>query len=506
MGKELERGAGILLPISSLPSPYGIGTMGKSAYEFVDQLKDAYQKYWQVLPVGPTSYGDSPYQSFSAFAGNPYFIDLDILVKEGLLKKAELNKIKWGNSEEYIEYDVIYKERFKVLKKAFKASKHKADKAYKDFVKDNSFWIKDYALYMAIKADHDNKEWLSWEEDIRFRKKSAIAKYEKKLEEEIDFYIFLQYKFYEQWNALKEYANAAGVQIIGDIPIYVALDSADVWVNPSLFVLDEELKPINVAGCPPDMFSAYGQKWGNPIYDWELMEKDDFSWWKKRMSASAKLYDVIRIDHFIGMVRYFNIPRELDPKDGFYKKGPGIKLIKAIDSVIGNAKVIAEDLGVIVPAVEKLIKKSGYPGMKVLEFAFDGGVNNSYLPHNHVKNTVTYLGTHDNDTLMGYLSTLPRKDMKFLKTYLNVKRTNDVPDALIRTALASSSDTVIFQMQDILKKDSTARMNIPSTLGCNWKWRMLEGEFTKEIRDSLKDLTKLYARSNVKNYFDQEEK
>lgn len=505
MGKEQERGAGILLPISSIPSPYGIGTLGDKAYEFVDLLVKSGQKYWQVLPVGPTSYGDSPYQSFSAFAGNPYFIDLDYLVGEGLLDRKEITGIKWCNNPEYVEYDVIYRNRFKVLFKAFKRSEHKENADYIRFVENNSDWLLDYALFMAVKADHDNVEWQKWEDDIKFRRKKAVDAYKKKLSVQIDFYMFLQFKFYEQWMALKKYANDRGVRIIGDIPIYVALDSADVWTNPSQFVLDRELKPVNVAGCPPDMFSSYGQKWGNPIYDWKVMEETDFAWWKRRMAASAALYDVIRIDHFIGIVRYYNIPLDKDPADGFYEDGPGIKLIKAIDSVTGNTGVIAEDLGVVIPKVTKLMQKCGYPGMKVIEFAFDGSVDNVYLPHNHGRNYVTYLGTHDNDTLQGYIDTLSRKNMKFLKEYLGIRYKKDAADALIRCAFASTSDTVIIQMQDILKKDTTARMNIPSTLGCNWKWRLCDGEFSEEIVSKLKNLTVLYDRCGIKNYFKREE-
>ena len=431
MGKELERGAGILLPISSLPSPYGIGTMGAKAYEFVDMLRASGQKYWQVLPVGPTSFGDSPYQSFSAFAGNPYFIDLDYLVDEGLLDREELQNTFWGKDPEYIEYDVIYNVRFDILRKAFKASAHKDTAEYAAFLEENSFWIHDYALFMAIKADHNNQEWLSWEKDIRFHKPEAVAKYEKKLADEIDFYIFLQYKFYEQWLRLKAYANKKGIKIIGDIPIYVALDSTDVWINPDLFLLDKDRKPVNVAGCPPDMFSSYGQKWGNPIYDWKAMEKTDFDWWKKRMAASARLYDVTRIDHFIGIVRYYNIPLDKDPIDGFYLEGPGIKLIDAIDSVMGDAKVIAEDLGVVVPEVTELIKKSGYPGMKVLQFAFDANTNNEHILHNHEKNYVVYLGTHDNDTVVGYLGTLEKSNQEYLMKYLGIKDMYSAASALI---------------------------------------------------------------------------
>ena len=508
MSKALERGAGILLPISSLPSPYGIGTMGRDAYDFVDMLKRAGQKYWQVLPIGPTSFGDSPYQSFSAFAGNPYFIDLDTLIAERLLKKEEVESYKWADSDDEIDYARLYRQRFEVLRKAFGRSEHKDSRGYADFIKENEQWIDDYALYMAIKADHNNREWLAWEPAIKKRKPEAMAAYREKLGEDVEFYKFLQFKFYEQWMPLKEYANRNGISIIGDIPIYVALDSADVWANTDQFQLSGSLAPSVVAGCPPDMFSSYGQKWGNPIYDWDVTEKDDFAWWKKRIAASAKLYDVIRIDHFIGIVRYYSIPANGEPKDGYYRQGPGKKLIDAIDSAIGSSKVIAEDLGVVVPEVQKLVKESGYPGMKVLEFAFDGNTANEYLPHNHAKNYVAYIGTHDNDMLKSYISGQSEELQEYMMKYLMANSLDDVAEKMIHALYMSSADTVILQMQDILGKDNSARMNYPSTLGGNWKWRLTKGaawEFTQEHIDKLRDLTRLYGRNRVKTYICKED-
>ena len=508
MSKALGRGAGILLPISSLPSPYGIGTMGRDAYDFVDMLKRAGQKYWQVLPIGPTSFGDSPYQSFSAFAGNPYFIDLDTLIAEGLLKKEEVESYKWADSDDEIDYARIYRQRFEVLRKAFGRSEHKDSRDYVDFIEENEQWIDDYALYMAIKADHNNREWLAWEPAIKKRKPEAMAAYREKLGEDVEFYKFLQFKFYEQWMPLKEYANRNGISIIGDIPIYVALDSADVWANTDQFQLSGSLAPAVVAGCPPDMFSSYGQKWGNPIYDWDVMEKDDFAWWKKRIAASAKLYDVIRIDHFIGIVRYYSIPANGEPKDGYYRQGPGKKLIDAIDSAIGSSKVIAEDLGVVVPEVQKLVKESGYPGMKVLEFAFDGNTANEYLPHNHAKNYVAYIGTHDNDMLKSYISGQSEELQEYMMKYLMANSLDDGAEKMIHALYMSSADTVILQMQDILGKDNSARMNYPSTLGGNWKWRLTKGatwEFTQEHIDKLRDLTRLYGRNRVKTYICKED-
>ncbi len=505
MSKKLDRGAGILLPVSSLPSPYGIGTLGAKAYEFVDMLKSSGQMYWQVLPVGPTSFGDSPYQSFSAFAGNPYFIDLDILIEEGLLKPEDVNSVFWGSDPEYVEYDVIYNARFKILRKAYEASDHKNSQSYGKFLKENEEWLQDYAVFMAIKGAHDNREWLSWEEDIRFRKPDALAGYERELADEIEFHKFMQFKFYEQWSALKTYANAKGIRIIGDIPIYVALDSADVWTNHTLFQLNEDRKPVNVAGCPPDAFSDWGQKWGNPLYDWDEMERRDFEWWKKRMASSAKLYDVTRIDHFIGIVRYYNIPADGVPKEGFYAKGPGMKLIKAIDSVMGDAGVIAEDLGVVVPEVTKLIKETGYPGMKVFQFAFDGNTLNEHALHNHEKNYVVYIGTHDNETIRGYIENATEQNIEYMMKYLGVDHKKQIADTLIRFAYMSVADTVIIQMQDLLGKDNSARMNLPSTIGTNWKWRLKDGEFTKEIRNRLRELTKVYGRDKYKWYFCKED-
>lgn len=494
MSKRLDRGAGVLLPISSLPSPYGIGTMGKDAFKFVDQLVKAGQKYWQVLPVGPTSYGDSPYQSFSAFAGNPYFIDLDGLIKDELLKQQEVDDVSWFVTEEYIEYDVLYNNRFPLLRKAFQRWKKKKSSGFKKFVKENKFWLEDYALFMACKEAFDQKEWLSWDEDIRNREEKAMEHYGKQLEEEIEFWKFLQFRFYKEWYKLRKYANEKGIQIIGDIPIYVALDSADVWAHRELFQLDGDGRPVEVAGCPPDAFAEDGQKWGNPLYDWSRMELDGFAWWKARMRACVQLYDVIRIDHFIGITRYFCIPADKLGKDGHYSYGPGGSFTKAMNSVLGDTKLIAEDLGVDYPAVEELLKKEGYPGMKVLLFAFDGGADNKYLPHNAEQNCVMYLGTHDNDTARGYLQSRTKGQLEFIKEYVSAQEDKDIVRQMIKTAYLSVADTVIIQMQDILEKDNCARMNFPSTLGTNWKWRLEKGAFDKEKIAFLKRLTELSAR------------
>ena len=491
-----KRGAGILLPISSLPSNYGIGTFGKEAFCFIDQLAKANQKYWQVLPIGPTSYGDSPYQSFSAFAGNPYFIDLDILIEEGLLSKEDVVTLSWGERCDKVDYATIYESRFIVLRLAFKKSKHEDEKEYVEFCKENEFWLHDYSSYMAIKNYFNDAEWLSWEEDIRNREPKAVAKYEKLLEEEIRFWKFCQYKFNQQWKKLKLYANEKGIKIIGDIPLYVAMDSADVWVHGRLFELDERKNPINIAGVPPDCFSKTGQRWGNPLYRWDVMEQNNFNWWRERMSANAALYDVIRIDHFIGIVRYFCIPNSCETAEiGEFKMGPGIKLTNAITEAIGDSEIIAEDLGVVVPKVRKLINKTNWPGMKILEFGFDGSSDNENLPHNYkTSNCVVYGGTHDNETMAGFFGSQKKDSLSYAMKYLNIKKKADISDAIIRLAYGSIANIAIFQMQDILKLDNSTRMNLPGTLGGNWEWRLKKDQFDETYQEKLKELTIIYGR------------
>ena len=491
---ELQRGAGILLPVSSLPSPYGIGTFGKAAYAFVDQLVEAGQRYWQVLPLGPTNYGDSPYQSFSAFAGNPYFIDLDMLCEEGLLKIDEIQHIEWQKTPDRVEYELLWEHRYMVLKQAFIRSNHKETEKYQHFMEENTQWIQDYGLFMACKENFGNVEWLKWDKDIRFRQPEALQRYRKAFSQEIEFYQFLQYKFYEQWSRIKKYANEHGVEIIGDMPIYVALDSVDVWVNPRLFELDEERKPVCVAGCPPDAFSDDGQKWGNPLYNWKVMEVEGFAWWKHRMAAAAKLFDVVRIDHFIGIVRYYVIPANDSARNGWFEWGPGEKLIRALDEARGRTKIIAEDLGVVIPQVGELLEKAGYPGMKVIEFAFDGNTDNPYLPHMYQKNCVVYGGTHDNETLVGYYDNLSVDNLAYALQYTDCSNRADLIEKVFLMAYRSIADTVIFQMQDVLEKGNEARMNLPATIGENWRWRLLEGEFTKEKRTWLKSLSIIYGR------------
>lgn len=492
---RMKRGAGILLSVTSLPSPYGIGSMGKAAYDFVDMLKETDQKYWQVLPLGPTSYGDSPYQSFSAFAGNPYLIDLDILIEEGLLKKKEVACCDFGDKEDDINYGLLYVNRFKVLRSACKRfDRNSAD--YKEFCIENKSWLNDYSLYMAIKDSQQGRSWLEWEEPLRNREKKALQSCKQELKKEIRFWKFLQFKFFEQWNALKAYANDKGIQIIGDIPLYVALDSADVWADREQFRLNKDGRPVEVAGCPPDAFSDDGQKWGNPLYDWEGMEKDGFTWWERRMKANGRLFDIIRIDHFIGVARYYSIPAgDPDARNGRWNKGPGKKLTDMIERTLGKNRIIAEDLGVLVPAVKKLLKKTGWPGMKILLFAFDGNTENEHLPYNYDDgNLVVYAGTHDNETVTGFFKQKTEEELQFIYQYLNIKTRDEIPDAILRAAYGSVADIVIMQMQDLLKLGNEARMNFPSTVGNNWRWRVIRGSLTEERKELLRTLVRVCGR------------
>lgn len=484
-----ERGAGVLLHISSLPSNYGIGTMGAEAYRFIDFLKSAGQKYWQVLPVGPTSYGDSPYQSYSAFAGNPYFIDLDLLIEEGLLTKRDVTKYKWQEDCTHVNYGMIYNGRFDVLRKAFSNSKHQETESYKIFCETNVGWLENYSLFMALKTYFKYKSWQEWPKDIKMREQEAMQRYSDLLKEEINFWKFCQYKFYAQWDAMLTYAHDNGIRVIGDIPIYLAMDSADVWVNPHLFQLDKKLAPKKVAGVPPDDFSADGQLWGNPLYDWKAMEADGFAWWKKRMRYASRLYDFIRIDHFIGVVRYFAIPaKDETARNGIYRKGPGKKLTDAINSVIDSSRIIAEDLGVVVDAVVKLRNQNDYPGMKIMQFGFNGDPNNDHFPENYTENTIVYGGTHDNETILGFFQNQNEWVQNYTMNYLGVKELKQIPWGMLKKAYSGVGRTVIFQAQDLLCLENDARMNFPSTMGMNWQWRLRKNQMGKGLAARMKKL------------------
>ena len=491
------RRSGVLMPVASLPGRYGIGTFSKEAYKFIDALKAAGQSYWQILPLGPTGYGDSPYQSFSTFAGNPYLIDLEALIKEGLLTREECDGFDFGKDEDRIDYEKIYLSRFKALKLAFSRSDLKRDKKYEKFLARNKFWLEDYALYMAVKDSFGGVSFAEWDDDIRLRRKKALDHYRKKYAEEIRFYKYIQYLFDRQWKALKKYANKKGIEIVGDIPIYVAFDSADTWANPRLFKFDDNCMPVAVAGCPPDAFCATGQLWGNPLYDWKYHKETGYEWWIKRMRHCLKLYDVVRIDHFRAFDEYYAIPYgDKTAEFGTWKKGPGLRFFKTLKKELGDMKVIAEDLGFLTPSVVKLVKDTGFPGMKVLQFAFDPREESDYLPHNYIKNCVVYTGTHDNDTVLAWYESISEEDRKFAERYMNNKghEGKELVWDHIRLALASVADTCIIPMQDYLVLGHEARINMPSTLGGNWEWRMKKGSFTKDLAREIKEITTLYCR------------
>lgn len=494
------RRSGILLPISSLPSKYGIGCFSKEAYEFVDGLSEAHQHFWQILPLGQTSFGDSPYQSFSTFAGNPYFIDLEKLIEEGMLTKEECEECDFGDDDRTVDYGKIYEERYDLLWCAFERSNIEENDEFKKFVKENEDWLPDYALYMAIKDSFEGIAWTEWEEDVRLRKKEALDEYREELEDDILFYEFLQFKFVEQWMKLKKYANDKGIEIIGDIPIYVAFDSADCWSDTKLFQFNSDNVPIAVAGCPPDAFAADGQLWGNPLYDWDYHKKTGYEWWIRRVQYSLRLYDVVRIDHFRGFDEYYSIPYgDKTAKNGKWEKGPGIDLFKSIEDKLGKLNIIAEDLGYLTDTVEKLVKDTGYPGMKLIQFAFDSREQSNYLPHTYEKNTIVYTGTHDNDTLVGWYDSISEEDREYALDYMNNRSTpkDKIYLDFIRMAMASVSDTAIIPLQDYLGLGSEARINIPSTLGGNWTWRMLPGELDKETISLISQMTKVYERDNA---------
>lgn len=494
------RKAGILLPITSLSSDYGIGCFSKSAYDFIDWLADAGQTYWQVLPIGPTSFGDSPYQSPSAFAGNPYFVSLEDLIEEGELSKSECDSADFGNAPDDIDYEKIYKNRFPLLKTAFKNFKDKNSTQYQKFLEKSRHWLDEYSLFMAIKEHFDGLEWHKWPEDIRLKESDAVLKYKIMLEDEIEFWCYIQYKFYSQWSKLKKYANDKGIKIIGDIPIYASMDSADVWSNPTLFQLDEKNVPIAVAGCPPDGFSATGQLWGNPLYNWKNHKQSGYSWWIKRLEHCFDLFDIVRIDHFRGFDEYYSIPYGMkDATIGKWEKGPGIELFRAMENALGKKDVIAEDLGFITDSVKQLLADSGYAGIKVLEFAFDArdtGSSNDYLPHNYPENCVAYTGTHDNQTLISWFDTISYEEKQVVRNYICDKFTPDekLHLPLICVLMMSVAKICIIPIQDYLGYKDDTRINIPSTLGTNWRWRLQKGELSEELKKEVLGMTRRYGR------------
>ena len=501
-----KRCSGILMPVSSLPGGYGIGSMGQAARDFVDFLVLAGQSVWQILPVGPTSYGDSPYQSCSAFAGNPYFIDLDQLAADGLLKPEDYAKENWGTNPNYCDYALLYQKRYKVLRKAYAAFLQQRpvpgyDTPYSDdwyrFTFLSDAWLPDYCLYMAIKEENKMCDWQTWPAPLRLRDPKALEEFRTGHADELGFWAFVQYEFAKQWQALKAYANSKGIKIMGDIPIYVAADSADAWAGRELFEMDSEGHPRRVAGCPPDYFAEDGQLWGNPLYDWAYHKRTNYAWWVRRVRHALSIYDILRIDHFRGFDEYYSIPYPAkDAVIGDWLKGPGMDLFNTVKEKLGDVDVIAEDLGYLTESVIEMVKESGYPGMKVLQFAFDSREESDYLPHNYERNCVVYTGTHDNDTILGWYYVMSEEDREFSKEYMgNAKSTDEeLPWDFIRMSMESVANLAVTPMQEFLGLGTEARINYPSTLGNNWKWRLLPGQFTPEMAKRIHRLTQITAR------------
>ncbi len=498
----MKRSAGILLPVTALPSRYGIGCFDTAAYAFVDFLKAAGQTYWQILPLGQTGYGDSPYQSVSAFAGNPYLIDLNALVREGLLTEAECIAASGADTEE-VAYSALYANRITLLKTAFLRSNMTENPEFTEFCQSQD-WLEDYALFMALKAEAGGSSWEHWAQEVRMREKAALSECRRRLTQEITFYKYLQFLFYRQWHSLKAYANANGIRIIGDIPIYAAYDSADVWAHPELFQLDDSGLPKAVAGCPPDGFAADGQLWGNPLYDWAYHRKTGYAWWIARLSASCALCDVVRIDHFRGFDAYYSIPYgEKTAKNGHWEDGPGLELFEAARQAIGDYAVIAEDLGFMTTRVEQLVRDCGFPNMKVLEFAFDSrdtGNRDAYLPHNYGENCVAYTGTHDNQPIVPWFCSLDRGVQQQVRAYLCDRFTPDecIHKPLIALLMRSPARLCIIPMQDWLGMDDTSRINTPATMGGNWKWRLHEAMLSPSLQQEIRSMTERYGRTGEK--------
>ena len=488
------RESGILMHISSLSGPYGIGTMGKHAFAFVDFLEEAGQRCWQILPLNPTGFGDSPYQSCSTFAGNPYLIDLDLLADAGLLDRQELESVQWCSSDEKVDFGLLYKHRLRILRQAY--ARHSETEAFARFRTENESWLPDFSHFMALKDRFGGKPWYQWEDALKFRKPEAMEASFLALADEIRFYSFVQYLFFAQWNALRDYAHGKNIRIIGDVPIYVPLDSVEVWKDPHLFQLDEALNPKVVAGCPPDGFSADGQLWGNPIYDWDTMNRNGFSWWIRRLEAAGTLYDTIRLDHFRGLESYWAIPYgDENARRGKWVKGPGKEFIQALKEALPGLDMIAEDLGYLTQEVLDLRDYSGYPGMKVLQFAFDSREPSDYLPHTYTLNTVCYTGTHDNLTMKQWFDTAEPEAVRHAAAYMCLSEQEGYVWGSIRTAFSSVSDLVIIPMQDVLNLGAAGRMNFPGTLSdSNWTWRQKDAIMAPVLSQKLRNLSKLYGR------------
>ena len=490
------RKSGILMHITSLPGPYGVGTLGKSAYAFLEFLHKSGQQSWQMLPLTPTGYGDSPYQSCSAYAGNPYLIDLDTLVRQHLLTKEELLGVDWGEDESCVDFGKLYKGRTPILKLAY--SRFRNDRALNAFIKKNASWLEDFALYMALKETHGYAPWFQWEKELKFRDPETLEEQKQLLEEPMRFYCFVQYMFYRQWNALRKKAGEYGIELIGDVPIYVPYDSVEVWKEPQLFQLDETLAPTDVAGCPPDAFTADGQLWGNPLYRWDVMKENGFQWWIDRLGAAGKLFDVVRLDHFRGFEAYWSVPYgDENARGGKWVKGPGMDFVNALKEKLPELNFIAEDLGYLTQEVIDLRDESGYPGMKVLEFAFDSKEPSEYRPHTYTANTVCYTGTHDNMTMRQWFEEASDEAVKVAVDYMTLTKKEGYVWGTIRTAMSSVSERAIVQMQDYLNLGGEARMNFPGKPSGNWTWRAKKGFTSNGLAAKILELTNRYDRGPV---------
>ncbi len=501
----MKRYSGVLLSVTSLPSKYGIGCFDEEAYKFVDWLEASGQKYWQILPLGATSHSgafDSPYQAYSAFAGSPYFISLDALIEEGVLTREECDAVDFGSDPAKVDYEALFRKRLPLLHKAYERSDVSRNEGFLNFCRENFWWLDDYALFMAVREFFGGAGWTQWPEDIRMHYGPALDYYREKLYFEVEFQKYLQYKFWQQWSALKKYANDKNILIVGDMPIYVSPDGSDVWAQPEMFQLDRQNRPTQIAGCPPDSFSADGQVWGNPLYRWDYHKATGYHWWVTRMWYSYQLYDMVRLDHFRGFDEYFAIPAgSASAKDGHWEKGPGMDLFHTLKWKLGDRAVIAEDLGLMTDGVRQLVRDSGYPNMKVLQFAFDpadiGGAN-EYLPHNYTNNCVVYTGTHDNETISGWFAGLDKENRDHVRAYLRDADTANkwMHRKLIDLAMMCCADTCIIALQDWLGLPNSARMNTPGTVDGNWSWRLLPGQVTEELSEEVRNVSKRYGRAN----------
>lgn len=499
MNKQKVRASGVLMHISSLPGETGIGTLGKHAYAFVDFLKASGQTYWQILPICPTGFGNSPYQSYSSFAGNPFFIDFELVSRAGFLKKEDYENVFWGENQSRVDFNLVESGRNLLFEKMYKNFFQSVPEDFERFCRKNAHWLDDYALFMAVKDAHGGASFDTWEDSIRCRRKAALPLWREKCADRMMYHKMLQYFFFKQWTALKKYANAKGIYIIGDLPIYVSADSADVWSHPEQFALGADYKPTEVAGCPPDAFSEDGQLWGNPVYNWRYMRRDKYRFWIKRLKMSLCIYDVVRIDHFRGFDSYYCIPYGAKTaKDGVWRKGPGMHLFNAVKKAIGDVPIIAEDLGFLTDSVKRLLSDSGFPGMKVLQFAFDSHEESDYMPHRYTQNSVVYTGTHDNDTVLGWVRGASGETVERAMRYLDAKAPDKLREKMMIAAMSSVSDTCILTMQDLIGLGSEARMNTPSTLGENWKWRAVAEQFNSAASGFLMYYTQLYHRMNPK--------